>query len=63
MDGISPKQEKMMEVSAVAVLEDGEENEFVFEIERAATDKEIVNKAFEIAYCKYINLDRVMVGY
>ena len=50
-----------MEVMAIATLSDGEENVFTFEMFETATNKEIVGKAFEIAYCKYINLDTIEI--
>ena len=51
----------MLDIQAVAVLDDGEEEDFWFEINENATDRKIVNKAFEIAYCKHFNLEKVYI--
>lgn len=47
-------------VNATAVV-NGEEDEFYFYVQDSLTDKEILDKAFEIAYCKYTDLDSVTV--
>jgi len=50
----------MREIKAIAIADD-EEHEFYFEIADEATDMQVLDKAFEIAYCKYMALDEVTV--
>lgn len=52
----------MQEVTALAVADNGDEKEFTFELHDNATDKEKLDKAFEIAYCEiFYNLKEVSV--
>ena len=48
-------------INAIAIHDNGEEYEFDFEISNNATEKDKVDKAFEIAYCKFINLEEVRI--
>ncbi len=50
----------MLTVFATAYTED-KEVEFTFEVEDGTTNDAIVDKAFELAYCAYIELERVVV--
>ena len=52
----------MKRIDAVAIS-NGKKKEFSFEIEDNATEKEKSDKAFEIAYCRFIDLEEVKIDW
>ncbi len=52
-----------IEVIATVTLTDESEVEFTFEIKEDSTEKEILDKAFEIGYCKYMDMQCIRVSY
>ena len=58
---IMRRSDFVQSINAIAIHDNGEEYEFDFEISNNATEKDKVDKAFEIAYCKFINLEEVRI--
>jgi hypothetical protein len=53
----------MTEVIATVILYDGSEEEFTFEIEDGSTEIDVLDRAFEIGYCRYVDMECIIVSY
>ena len=53
----------MIEVIATVILHDDSEEEFTFEIKDGSTEADVLDKAFEIGYCRYMDIERITVSY
>lgn len=51
----------MKNIIAVATYDSNKKHEFEFEVSENAIDTDVVDKAFDIAYSKFANLEKVKI--